>query len=484
MQAGDIFYSKVIKALMPLSMVTGNKAWRYYKRLSEREFLSETQIQRAQWEKLKEIIEYAYRNVPFYSDIFNKQRIRPAQIKSFSDLRRVPVTTKEDVRRNFPGRIVSDLYQRGTLRFSNTSGSSGRHLMFADDTESVNYKYASKLRSRKLMGKEAEGKVFRFTPNENRSCLMTGGNPQLTLNNFFQKLFKDKKNRKQIYYTFLEHNLVNSFIHRRKFMKPLPKKWAWRDLKVVFEEIEAHKPKILAMNPVYAYLLAGQIERSGKKFSFADGAIDLTGGLSNQSMRRYMMEKFDFPVYQIYGSSEFGRIASQCRSSKGAMHVLEEMFFVEILNGKGEPVKAGEPGDIVVTSLTNHALPFIRYKIGDRGFFKEGRCSCGRKTKMIDITGRNSGCIRLKDGRIIEECFFYDLLLNKHGILLFRLVQEEVGSFRLKIVESKNGSFNQKIVRRKLLKELGPAAKIKIEKVSHIPPEPSGKYLLVKSETE
>lgn len=93
----------------------------------------------------------------------------------------------------------------------------------------------------------------------------------------------------------------------------------------------------------------------------------------------------------IYGLSEVigPGVAMECREEKGAMHIFEDHFFPEIVDGDGESLPAGSLGELVITTLTKEAQPVIRYRTGDITKLIDEPCSCGRTFRRIDrITGR------------------------------------------------------------------------------------------------
>ena len=347
----------------------------------------------------------------------------------------------------------------------------------------MNYKYASKLRSRRLFGRELGDPVVRFTPNENQACLPNGDRPELTLANLARYSLLPREDRKQLYFILVEHHIVNPFLHRRMTLPPLEPAWRMEDLTWFVDKIRSFKPAVLALNPHYAYFLAKYLESRQERFDF-DHIVDLTGALSTKGHRDFVSERFGGPVYQIYGSSEFGRITTQCTHSDGPMHILEDIYHVEFIREDGTQAVEGEPASIVVTALTNYAMPFIRYRIGDVGWYTDRECRCGRRTRMMDVKGRLANAVITGDGRIIHEEFFVEKLLGLPGIFLFQFLQRKKDTFELKVVREGAKPLARKKVRETLLGELGAGAKLTIREVDAIPPEPSGKYSLVKSDCQ
>ncbi len=106
-----------------------------------------------------------------------------------------------------------------------------------------------------------------------------------------------------------------------------------------------------------------------------------------------------------YTTNDTGAIAYQCEYCSGGIHhIHEDLHYVEILDTKtGEPVKPGETGKIVVTNLNRKLMPTIRYDVGDLGRMIEGKCKCGRKTKLLELLGRSDDVLIIGGGNVQPE---------------------------------------------------------------------------------
>jgi phenylacetate-CoA ligase len=106
-------------------------------------------------------------------------------------------------------------------------------------------------------------------------------------------------------------------------------------------------------------------------------------------MRAYTERRFGTPIHQVYGLMEFGLVGARCDS--GRYHVHAEHCLVEILDDNGRPCSPGQTGRIVITTLTNFAMPLIRYDTGDLAEAVSGPCPCNRTLPSFgDIVGRYS----------------------------------------------------------------------------------------------
>jgi phenylacetate-CoA ligase len=144
----------------------------------------------------------------------------------------------------------------------------------------------------------------------------------------------------------------------------------------------------LASTPSFALILAERAEADGVKDD-----IHLRWGIHgaepwSEGLREKLEEAWGggYDACDIYGLSEIigPGVAAECRENKGGMHVFEDHFYPEIVDPEtGDPVPDGEPGELVLTTLTNRAQPVIRYRTRDITRFLPGDCPCGRTSRRI-----------------------------------------------------------------------------------------------------
>jgi phenylacetate-CoA ligase len=117
-------------------------------------------------------------------------------------------------------------------------------------------------------------------------------------------------------------------------------------------------------------------------------------------MRSFVERRFNVPVHQVYGMTEFGLVAVRCEA--GRYHVHREHCLVEILDENGRPCAPGETGFIIVTGLQNFAMPLIRYNTGDLAEATGGKCPCNRTLPSFgEIIGRYGRIAHLPPGTMI-----------------------------------------------------------------------------------
>lgn len=473
------------KFLLPMaSQLTNNKGWDYYKDYITSEFDSIDVRKKRQWDKIKRLVAHAYATVPYYRLKFDQAGIKPEDIKSEEDFRRIPITTKKELRDNFSReQTISSNYSVKDLRFSNTSGTTGTALMLMHDQDDINYKYASKLRSRYLMDCDIGDSVMRITSNECQPCLPNGESPDIGYFDYLKMALSNHEYKNQAYYIFLENKFINPIIHQRNFPKALRADFTDKDIENYVKVIQKFKPKVVVGYPLYLYFIAVYIKANNISLPRIK-AIDLTAGLSFESMRKFISEQFNAPVYQIYGGCELGRVAGSCVHSNGLMHILEDHAYIEFIRSSGEIAKPGELANIIVTSINSYGMPFIRYEHGDVGKYYDKECECGRTTKLMDVEGRIMDLIVKKDGTPLSSQVIIEAFLGFKGIKLFQIIQKNINDIEFRIVkESPLSEINTFDINSKLNKIFGYMVHVDFKYVEYIHPAASGKYRLVRSAT-
>jgi phenylacetate-CoA ligase len=208
-----------------------------------------------------------------------------------------------------------------------------------------------------------------------------------------------------------------------------------------------------------------------------------SAGTLHDHMRETIRRVFRAPVYNRYGSREVGDIACECEAHEG-LHVSAPTHYVEILRPDGTPTDPGEMGEIVVTLLTNYAMPLIRYRIGDMGAWAKSSCSCGRSWKLLkEVAGRVTDMFVRKDGSVIDGRLFNTFLWDIEFVKEYQVVQNKTESINIKIVlkegikkdEVKNTRAIKK-VRKQVKNVMGERCEVSFQFQEEIPPTDSGKY--------
>jgi phenylacetate-CoA ligase len=152
------------------------------------------------------------------------------------------------------------------------------------------------------------------------------------------------------------------------------------------------------------------------------------------SLCNLIEDTFEARVFDAYGANEVGRVSPKCHARNG-YQIWEGSVIVEILND-GEQASIGEEGEIAVTNLTNHAMPFIRYNLEDQGMLIGDECRCGNTFSMMKISREGkSDVIHLSDGSIVSALAVSCHLGLISSIKQFQIAQEELDRFTVRITK-------------------------------------------------
>jgi len=423
--------------------VKGRSTAVLYRSALETQWESSIELERRQLESLNFLCRYAYQHSKFYRSLFDAHGIIPS-FKSFGELEKIPILTKEIITKNFQD-IITKPHEK-TIWYKSTGGSTGQPLHFGYSKESYAWRVAMSKRGYSWAGS---------TPGTKQAFIW--GVP-LTR----QGVLKSIKNA-----------IINK-LHRQTFFNCF--EFDEQAMSHCFRWLNSMQPGSIIgyTNPLYEFA----------KYVDANGGLDyspkavICAAEKLHPHQRYLIEKvFNCKAFDTYGSREFMLIASECSENKG-MHISMENLYVEIVTASGLRAKDGEPGNIVITDLHNFAFPFIRYEIGDVGVASSRLCPCGRGLHMIDsITGRSLDMIRLADGTNLPGEFFPHLMLNFVEVKKFQVEQTSYDKLVVRIVPLNDPhSLPLDAIRQAIQKNIGSGVGIDFVVLEDIPLTRTGKY--------
>ena len=434
-------------ALPVYDIVRGTYRFRFGKVLQKTQWLSREEIERLQTRNLRVLLKHAYESVPYYRRIFRQRGLSPCDIQSVDDLVKLPILTKADVRKNF-----EDLISRGFPRsrlISYRSGGTGNQVKFYITKEQRSWEVAAEYRAYGWAG-------FR----RGNRCFMFWASP-IDLSKYSSVVRRFAKTLERI---FIVDTYVISLEVLDRFAYLLGK----------------FNPEIIRGYATSVYMMAKYLLETGVDYVRPRAVITNAETLFD-FMRETIEEAFSCPVFDSYGSREIGALAAECEEHSG-YHISVENVAIEFVR-EGKHVAAGEKGLIIVTSLRNFGMPFIRYKIGDVGRPSSEVCSCGRGLPLASqIEGRVSEFMAVydkKSQRVVPVGPVYPVIiiaLIQMPLKSVRVIQESLDKLVVKAV--KDRGYSQKhtdFLLDYMHKFLGDDITIEVEFVHSIPPLPSGK---------
>lgn len=408
---------------------------------------SET-IKTYQNQKLQQIIAHAYDNVPFYRDLFDRAKIKPQDIKTSEDLHALPLVRKQDLKHQPEERLVTQGVSLNHYNTFFTSGATGRPFAVRRSTFENFLYHVLRLRAIHNYGLKPSDKFLRIRGER------------------YDELP-------------LSWRLLQSVgIYRQVMLSTMESPESLAKI------IRSEQPDILtgysgALVRV-AQILASLDDQDNRPVRprFVVGGADALTPLG----RHQISEAFRAPLYDNYESQEVGLIAWQCRESEH-YHVCDDNVILEVLRN-GSQVQEGEIGEVVVTSLHNYTMPFIRYCLEDLVLLGRQKCSCGWPLSTIrNLQGKTTEYFHLPFGRELNPWFIDGLIYtNALWIEHYEVIQERLDRILLRVVLPVEKSIESlEPLRTKVQTELGEGAEFKIEAVNEIKPGPSGKFFYHRS---
>jgi phenylacetate-CoA ligase len=248
----------------------------------------------------------------------------------------------------------------------------------------------------------------------------------------------------------------------------------------IFERLLREDPAYLECRTSLTLALAQLSAETGRKPKSLRQVRNF-GEALDPWVHAYCRGVWGVPIVNNYSSEEFGTIAHECAQSE-TLHVQSESVFVEVLDDHNRPCGPGQSGRILVTALLNYGTPLIRYDLGDIVEIG-GPCACGRGLPVLkQIRGRTKDLIHLPNGGRMHG-YFWNELGGFPKVRQFQVIQTSLESLHLKLVASAPLDESERLSLIELMqKQLVHKFQIHITYHGEIPREPSGKYMIFKSE--
>jgi len=327
---------------------------------SDIETASREDIRDLQNDRLAETVEDAYENVDFYREALDEAGVSPDDIESVEDVSKLPFTTKEDFREEYPdGLFAVEHDEVGRIHAS--SGTTGKPKIVSYTDEDLGVWREVMARSLYAAGVRPEHVV----QNAYGYGLFTGG---LGFHDGVEEL--------------------------GACVIPTGGGNTSRQLDML-QDLESD---VLSCTPSYCLYLAEAAEERGiDPTELPLSRVIIGAEPFTDPMREEIEEVLDVTAVDVYGLSEIigPGVSIECEEVQNGLHVWEDHFYPEVVDpGTGEPLPEGEEGELVLTSLTKQALPVLRYRTGDMTSLTYEECDCGRTVvRMDNVTGRTDDLI-------------------------------------------------------------------------------------------
>lgn len=409
--------------------------------LAESEWMSEAEWSNLQDRRLRELVAHCYEHVPYYRRVFDSHGISASDIATTADLQKLPILTKDEIRRHRAD-LVSDDAASGRTYIGMTSGTTGTPMEYIRDERSVIQEQAFIWRHWKLAGLPLWGR--RATLRGDAIIPVAQTRPPYWRMNA------------------AENQLVMSSFHLSRASVP-----------EYVGALERFKPVALQAYPSSIYYLAQTMLELGLRLSVP---LVFTASEPVYPKQRTVIEDaLGCSIFDFYGQAERVVFAMECCEHAG-MHIAPEYGVAELVEPEG-PHPAGTY-EIVGTGLLNRAMPLIRYRTGDLTRELETTCACGRSTpKITSIETRAGDLIVTPDGRFLTFAGLTHAFMGLSNMTKSQLIQDAADHVLLRIVPSPEYADSDGAAASARLSDyFGDGIRIDVELVDDIAREKSGKY--------
>ena len=397
--------------------------------------------------RLCALLEHAAAHVPYYRDLFARLDFDPRTVTRLEDLRALPLLDKSTIRANTE-RMKSE-QAVGLARF-NTGGSSGEPLIFFIGVERVSHDVAAKWRATRWWN------VDIGDPE-----IVVWGSPVELGAQDRVRAIRDKVLRTELLPAFeMSEARLDTFVAR----------------------IRAKRPRMLFGYPSSISLIAQHARKRGIRMDdLGIRVVFVTSERLYDHQRATIETTFGCGVANGYGGRDAGFLAHQCPA--GGMHITAEDVIIEIIDGDGNPLPAGESGEIVVTHLATRDFPFIRYRTGDVGVLDDRQCACGRTLPLLkEVQGRSTDFVIAADGTVMHGLALIYVLRDLPAVRAFKIVQHTRERVEIMVVGGDGYSeATEASIRSGIGRRLGAGVDVDVRRVDEIPAEKSGKHRYVVS---
>ncbi len=336
----------------------------------EVETLSREEMRRLQLQRLQDVVQRVYNQVPFYRRKFDEKGVKPEDIKHFEDISKLPFTSKLNFRENYPFGLFA-VPPKDCVRLHASSGTTGKPVVGGY--------------TKRDMEVWAEAMA---------RCLIATG---MTSNDILQNSYG---------YGLFTGGLGLHLGAETIGATVLPTSGGFSNRQLLL--MEDLGCTFLSSTPSYALVLAETAEEMGidiksrmKLHTGIFGAEPWTEQMRDELERRWHIQALN-----IYGLTEVIGPGVSCECThKTGMHVTEDHFLPEIIDpATGEPLDYGQHGELVFTTVTKEAMPVIRFRTRDLCTLYADKCGCGRTTvRMGRITGRTDDMLIIRGVNIFPS---------------------------------------------------------------------------------
>ncbi|PKN13094.1 MAG: phenylacetate--CoA ligase [Deltaproteobacteria bacterium HGW-Deltaproteobacteria-4] len=406
----------------------------------EFETLPRPALEALQLKRLQQVLQRVYRNVPFYEESFDNAGISPDDIRSLADLRRLPFTTKQDMRDSYPYGLFAAPMEE-IVRIHASSGTTGKPTVVG---------YTSR-------------DISNWSDLMARSFVAAGAHRGDIIHNAYG-------------YGLFTGGLGAHYGAERLGASVIPISGGNTRRQIMI--MQDFGSTVLTCTPSYSLFMAEEARTEGIDFKKLKLRVGIFGAEPwSEAMRKEIEAKLNLDAIDIYGLSEImgPGVAIECIEAKSGLHIWEDHFIPEIIDpDSGEVLPEGAQGELVITTITKEGIPLIRYRTRDITSLTYAPCICGRThARLTRMSGRSDDMLIIRGVNVfpsqIESILVrvegvephYLLIVDREENLDTLEVQVEVGeelfSDEIKVLQSL-----AKRIEKEIKENLGVTSRVKL----------------------
>ncbi|MGO8829425.1 MAG: phenylacetate--CoA ligase family protein [Steroidobacteraceae bacterium] len=405
-----------------------------------------------QQKRLERLLHHAWRHTDYYRDVLEScgaVRDGKVNLDRFED---IPFLTKDIIRKQGERLWAHQMPDGRRAHMSNSSGTTGEPIRFQQDNVHWAVNIGTRIYQFGVLGKRLGDREMKIWGHEGDLTKGTRG----------------------------VRARVENFVYNRKFQG------AWylskERMKEIVDEINLWRPQFLWCFRDGIDAVAKYINSQGLSVH-QPGAIVLGGSTVYPFVVKTIEQAFHAPVLSAYGSREVGGVACECLEKMGH-HIATNFAVIEAIDVDGRPVME-QDAELAITGLMSYAMPFIRYRLGDRGSLTKRLCACGRTFPLLgSISGRVVEAFVNSRDEQVDPMYFIMLFRTSWdaGALgQFQIVQELDRSLTINLVPEVGFTgtsigFDYAEITRKIRLVMGEDCVVRFELVKEIPLSASGKF--------
>lgn len=417
------------------------------------ERLSDEQLQRYRDHALRRIIMYAS-TVPLYEERYAAAHVKASDINGIRDITKLPFISKQDLRDNYPDRIIPRSYNKKDTYVVCTGGTTGKSVSIYTDFQTI---------LRAVGPVMAETRYFNLNLRKLRYASI--GN--------FGRYRIDRVVRDEFYPRlrpfYSPKNTLNIDVGT--------------PVKEIMERLDQFKPDLIFTYPTLFQHLAF-LKKKGYGEHVQPKYLQVAGDILDEYIRSYVEDAFGVRLYNVYPSVEAqANIAFECK--KGNWHLHSDFFHLEAVDKNNELVAPGERGHLVLTRLWGRGTPIIRYTGMDDWvtLSDNEHCTCGLHSVILKkpVEGRMRTNIVLPGGKVFPPgafCFIEPIIHDLHTFKIqqYQVVQRKLNEIEVLLVideDLRNIGASVDQIKERIQKvyqeKTGPEVTITVKEVSQIP---------------